>query len=142
MRVIHSGSGFLGQNSLEVEFRLGAAPFVDELEVHWTCGDVSRYKDLAADRFNCLVEFDPVPHVAPALFTHLAVSGLRDDSRISWRCDRSYAFGRMEARVSRFDVQGRLVRELYRGELPADEHEVYRDGLDGSGKSTASGSHY
>ncbi len=45
-------------------------------------------------------------------------------------------------RLALFDLQGRLVRELVRGDRSAGRHEVPWDGLDGRGRACASGVYF
>jgi hypothetical protein len=45
-------------------------------------------------------------------------------------------------RLALFDLHGRLVRELVRGDRPAGRHEVVWDGLDRHGLGCASGVYF
>ena len=56
------------------------------------------------------------------------------------------ADGRIDARpagdTKAYDAAGRLVRELFRGELPGGVHDRQWDGRDESGRSVSSGVYY
>jgi len=45
----HSGIGFLGQNSDDVLFGIGASPFIDSLIIHWPSGHIDKLKEFEAD---------------------------------------------------------------------------------------------
>ena len=50
LRVVTSGSGYLGASSLVQHFGLGDAARVDRLEIAWPSGATTTLADIAADR--------------------------------------------------------------------------------------------
>jgi enediyne biosynthesis protein E4 len=53
---IHSGGSYLSQSDTRVHFGLGNATRMDALEIRWPSGAVETLKDLAADKFYCVLE--------------------------------------------------------------------------------------
>ncbi|MEZ4825234.1 MAG: FG-GAP-like repeat-containing protein [Bacteroidia bacterium] len=51
---IHSGSGYVSQNSLIAHFGLGESEFVDSVIVFWPGGSAQTYKNLSANRTHIL----------------------------------------------------------------------------------------
>ncbi|MFH1277114.1 MAG: FG-GAP-like repeat-containing protein [Candidatus Eisenbacteria bacterium] len=56
IREISGGGGYLGQDSPEAEFGLGAAATVDTIEISWPSGAVQTLAGFAADQFVQIVE--------------------------------------------------------------------------------------
>ena len=49
-RYVGAAAGYLGPSELSVHFGLGAAPVIDELQVHWTDGSTSTYHQVPTNR--------------------------------------------------------------------------------------------
>lgn len=81
------------------------------------------------------VEELAAPHVVPLL--HSAPNPFGPQTGISFRLSRD-----TEVALMLFDVEGRLVRALAIGPLPAGEHTIPWDGRDDAGRSVASGLYY
>jgi flagellar hook assembly protein FlgD len=55
----------------------------------------------------------------------------------------SFALGsRDRVRAAIYDVEGRVVRTLHRGLLPAGRHDLVWDGVDDGGKSVSPGIYF
>ena len=66
---VRSGGSYLSQSDLRVHFGLGAATTIDEVEIRWPSGAVSRLRDLAVDGFYSLLEgkgLVPAREIRPA----------------------------------------------------------------------------
>ena len=60
VREVRAGTGWLSQDSLPVEFGLGAHTRVDRIEVRWPNGAVQAFTDVAADQFLTIDEINPI----------------------------------------------------------------------------------
>ena len=67
-RHVHAGSGYLSEDSLDVEFGLGATTSVDRIEIHWPSGCFQVVPSPAIDRKLAVVE-DCSVRFAPGSFT-------------------------------------------------------------------------
>jgi len=83
IREVFGGSGYHSQNSLPVEFGLGAATVVDTVEVEWPSGTSKTYVNLPADSVYTLYEFHP-PLVAVAVPNGGEVWGQGSHRLIQW----------------------------------------------------------
>lgn len=63
MRVVGAGCGFQSQNSLEVEFGLGAHETIDTISIYWLSGLVSTLHDVAVDQILHIMEGTESPVV-------------------------------------------------------------------------------
>ena len=50
MRLVQSGSSYLSQDDMRAHFGLGEAERIEEIEVRWPDGTVSKRKDVAANQ--------------------------------------------------------------------------------------------
>ncbi|MCH7498070.1 MAG: VCBS repeat-containing protein, partial [Candidatus Marinimicrobia bacterium] len=76
LREVASQTGFLSQNSLNVEFGLGNATTIDSVRVEWPSGIVQVLTGVAADQFLSLTEEEPVsrPTVATLLPSNITAT--------------------------------------------------------------------
>jgi hypothetical protein len=81
MREVQAGSSYLSQNSLEVEFGIGASSTIDQVLVRWMCGAEESYTGVEPDRFYRLVEGDataiPMPVALLSFEARPALEGIR-----------------------------------------------------------------
>jgi hypothetical protein len=56
LRVLRAGTSYLAGNAPELHFGLGAVERIDEVEVHWPSGRVTRHADLELDAWQTLAE--------------------------------------------------------------------------------------
>ena len=135
---VSGGSGYFSQNSLTVEFGLGAAPVADSLVVRWPSGIVQALAGVEADRRLTIVE--------PAA---TAVGGERDPelgldppAPNPFRRGTTLRFSlpvRAHARLSVHDLQGRRVATLVDGVREAGRHSVRWDGRGDGARSARAG---
>jgi hypothetical protein len=85
--MVQAGSGFLGSNSLEVEFGLGTQSVIDDIEVHWLCGNISHFENLAPNRFYRLLEEGNTVVYAPVIFESFSVLMNSNSASVTWRSD-------------------------------------------------------
>ena len=53
---IRSGGSYLSQSDVRLHFGLGAHAMVDSIEITWPSGQRERIRNLAADKFYCVLE--------------------------------------------------------------------------------------
>lgn len=66
-RVVMAQTGFAGQNSLDVEFGLGAETIIDRIEIKWPSGIQQTLTNVAANQFHTIVETEDVTGVHESL---------------------------------------------------------------------------
>lgn len=84
MREVVTGSSFLSQNSLEVEFGLGTAETIDEVRVRWPCGVEEVFSGVEVDRFYRLVEGESWAKPLAVGLVRFDVSAMTDGVRLEW----------------------------------------------------------
>jgi len=143
-REVTSGSGNYSQNSLDVEFGLGASTTVDSLCVRWPSGLVEVATGVAADQFLDVmegawttgVEGDEV--AARAVLHGNAPNPFNPVTLIQYELPVA---GRVELTVH--DLAGRLVRTLVDGTaVEAGRHTTPWNGRDDDGRAVASGVYF
>ena len=131
---VSGGSGYLAQNSLDVEFGLGANTLIDSLIVHWPSGIVWDTTGVNTNQRLTLVERPSLlsADAGAALPTRLELSqALPNPFQRSTRI--AYALPKAgTVRLTVHDLQGRVVATLAEGNFPAGRHTAIWDGS-GSG---------
>jgi hypothetical protein len=84
MREVQAGASFMSQNSLEVEFGLGAATAIDELRVRWICGVEEVFLDVNVDEHMRLVEGTGRAVTVPITLMSFEAFGLLDGIQLEW----------------------------------------------------------
>jgi len=142
-RQVAGSTGYLSQDSRELEFGLGEVSVVDTLEIHWPSGLVERAVDVAADQRLEIVEGG---------WTGVPGNGTADRPTLEGNFPNPFnpvtliqydlpAAASVTLRI--YDLSGREVRTLERATpRPAGRHTVAWDGRDGSGRDVASGVYY
>jgi len=143
IREVTGGSGFLSQNSLPLEFGLGAATIADEVTVDWPSGSQQVLTNVTVDRVLALVEGqNAVPDAAglPLVFAlhDNAPNPFNPATVIKYDLPQT---SRVSLKI--FDVAGRLVRQLRTGEHEeAGAHQAIWNGRDDGGRTMASGTYF
>ncbi len=137
---VSGGSGYMSQNSLTLEFGLGAAGLADSVIVFWPSGHVETYLAVPADQLLTLRELDVVdigelPAPGPAF--QLAVARANPSSGPALLRFALPRAARVQLAI--FDVRGRLVTTLVNGPEPAGWHPVSWARRDARGANVASG---
>lgn len=148
IREVHGGSGYLSQDSLPVEFGLGAATVADTVQVIWPTAlpdgqrAVTVATGVAADAILNLAEpnaqdtgLDDLPSPAqPRLTARPNPFNPRTEVRFHLPQD---AF----ATLAVHDMSGRRVAVLHSGPLAAGWHAESWDGRDAAGRALAAGTY-
>ncbi len=144
VREITAGCGYLGMNSLTVEFGLGDAALADSLIVDWPSGTVDVFTNLLGNRRIKLVEGGEVSAAdrddMPGRFLLSAnvPNPFNPVTTINYELPQSSA-----VTLTVYDIAGRVVRRLRSGETePKGRHRAIWDGNDGQGRSVASGTYF
>jgi hypothetical protein len=137
---VSGGSGYMSQNSLVLHFGLGSSTVTDSVTIRWPSGVVESYLTLVADRKYTMTELsvtavDDVPEsVAP--FQLEAPTPNPSPGRVGL----SFVLPRAaHARLSIFDVTGRLVTTLVDKDLPAGRYPLLWTHRNSEGARVASG---
>jgi len=145
IREVSGGSCYGSQNSLTVEFGLGAETVVDTLEIIWPSGIVQDTTDVSADQRIQIVEAlpgtgapDETPTAQGLLLHPCYPNPFNPKTRIRFELPEN---GKVSLGV--FDVEGCLVKRLLDGsELAAGAHELSWDGRDERSQRVSSGLYY
>jgi hypothetical protein len=140
IRSVGGDAGYLSQNSLTVEFGLGAAAVVDTLEIDWPSGIHQVLPGIAADQRLDVTESslpasgeDQVP--AGAWVGRCFPNPFRDKTAIAYEIAVTSP---ISLRI--YDPVGRLVRSLdSRGTLPPGQGSIVWDGTLDSGDRAPAG---
>jgi len=81
IREVAAGSGFLGQNSLEVEFGLGTATVVDSLQIWWPSGVYQTGTGLAVDQ---LMEIEEEAGATSVLLSDFSLESDSNGVTVNW----------------------------------------------------------
>ncbi|MBD3368511.1 MAG: T9SS type A sorting domain-containing protein [Candidatus Eisenbacteria bacterium] len=142
-REVAGSTGYLSQDSPELEFGLGAAATIDTLEVVWPSGLVERAVGVAADQRLEVTEGDWTGVAGGAVDGRPALRGnypnpFNPVTLIQYELPRP-----SNVTLTVFDLSGREVRTLEAGAaLPAGRHTTAWDGRDDAGRDVASGVYY
>ena len=159
IREVSGGSGYLSQNSLTVEFGLGAAALVDTLEVRWPSGliellsasvaQTTSITSVPVDQRIIIVEgFGIVTGIddedEPVLPKRFALyQNVPNPFNPTTVIHYSVAAGGHDVVTLRiYDVSGRLVRTLVNGHQTPGEKRVVWDGTNGRGQGVATGVYF
>jgi hypothetical protein len=141
---VNGGTGYLSQNDPRVLFPLGTTVGPDTFDIRWPSGAFQRVTGLARNQQHTIVEEDqtavPVVDAAPP-----AVLGLAQNTPNPFQSATTIRFalptgGRVTLEV--LDVQGRLVRRLFEGDLVDGVWDETWDGRTEEGGPAASGVYF
>ena len=144
IREITGGAGFLGQGSLTAEFGLGAATYVDTVEVLWPGGDAELRTGIPADQKIFILEtltpsgVDDLPGM-PRNFA------LHQNYPNPFNPTTTIAYDLREATnvtLRIYDVAGRLVRALVEEHESAGRKTVVWDAKNDAGNDVATGVYF
>lgn len=143
LREIAAGGGFGSQNALTAYFGLGAAAEADTVQVRWPGGGVQTFRRVDGDR-RLTVRQDQVADAAaggsvPAAFALHACAPNPFNPATTVRFELPAP---ARARLAVYAVDGRRVRVLRDGDLPAGAHVAVWDGRDDRGGAAASGVYF
>ena len=83
---VRSGSGYLSQSDMRLNFGLGAIATVDSVEIRWPSGIIETFRDIKSNQFIAIVEgdkkFSVVKTVKKTSDKHLLVAESRTKDRI------------------------------------------------------------
>jgi len=139
IREVSGGDGYLAQNSLVVEFGLGAADVVDTLEVWFPGGGLFRATELAADQ---LIWCHSRPSAVPDAEDTPAYCRLYPCVPNPFNPFTSMMFTLSAPRqldLTIHAVDGSCVRRFPTAHYEPGRHEVLWDGRDGAGRNLPSG---
>jgi ASPIC/UnbV protein/VCBS repeat protein/flagellar hook capping protein FlgD len=130
IREVSGGSGYFSQNSLTVEFGIGAAAIADSLIVSWPSGIVQSLTAVAANQRLALVEpgvvgVESASRIPEPALAAPAPNPSRGEMVLSFALDRA-----QPVRVTIHDVQGREVATLVDGTRDAGWHSLRWNGRD------------
>lgn len=147
IREVNGGSGYLSQDSLPLEFGLGAATQVDSLQIFWPTipagggRTVTTQTALLVDRTMTVVEptnpqtgVDAPPAAPSALDAYPNPFNPRTSLRFALPQDGA-------VRLTLHDLSGRRVAVLADAALPAGDHAVTWNGCDDAGRALAAGTY-
>ncbi|MEK7347576.1 MAG: ASPIC/UnbV domain-containing protein, partial [Candidatus Eisenbacteria bacterium] len=140
---VSGGSGYLSQNSLTLEFGLGAAAVADSVEISWPSGYVETYVAVPADQRLTVTELSVVAvGESPAPGPPLALAAPfpnPTDGPTTFRLALPRA---THVRLSLYDVQGRRVATPVRGSRGPGWHSFTWNGKDSRGRQVAAGIYF
>ena len=121
MREVIAHSGHVAQGSLNAHFGLGDAISIDSVIVVWPTQVEQVLTDVAVNEYVVIIEegvsnADELSGFKEAIRFNISPNPVKDHARISFVLDER-AFVKLEL----LDVDGRLVRGLFAGELGRDE---------------------
>ena len=147
------GTGFLGSDSLELEFGLAGASSIDSITLTWPSGIVETYEDLYAANMFIFTEGEKEKFV-------VAVEPKGKQS-ITWgkiktaEVFQNYPnpfnpetwipynlFESSDVKISIFASSGELVREFKLGQQARGDKKLYWDGKNADGETVASGIYF
>ncbi len=139
---VSGGSGYLSQNSLTVEFGLGASTTADSLVLRWPSGVVQKYVGVIANRHLAFLEQsgtflgvgDPDDPMGPSRLLPPAPNPFRERTRLRFALSSA-----RRVRLAVLDVQGRRVARLLDGAQATGAHAVTWDGCDDRGRRLSAG---
>jgi hypothetical protein len=140
---VSGGSGYMSQNSLTLEFGLGAAATADSLLVSWPSGFEQTYLAVPADQRLLLVEeqvvdIGPSPPRGPAVnLTALSPIGASRAASLRFALPTEG-----HVHFSIYDVRGRLVVKLVDGPQLAGWHPIVWSRADARGVRVAPGVYF
>jgi hypothetical protein len=140
IREVSGGSGFLSQNSLTVEFGLGAATVVDTLEIRWPSGLVEYTVQMDVDQHIVVEEGNLTGiGVLPSVLSSWSYPNPFSSATTIW-----YYLPKHAAVTLRiYDISGRLVRVFEDAAMKnAGRHQVIWDGKNKSGRNVAPGVYF
>ncbi len=144
IREVSGGSGYMSQDSLPLEFGLGAAAIVDTLEILWPSGIVERAVGVAVDQMLQVVEgtWTGIPDDG-ALPRDTVLHGNYPNPFNPVTLIQYELPAAMNVRLVVHDLSGRVVRTLESAVAkPAGRHTTAWDGCDDRGDRVASGVYF
>jgi hypothetical protein len=144
LREVSGGDGYCSQNSLTVEFGLGASSLVDTIEVRWPSGIIWDSTAVAVDQVLDLIEFAIPGDVRDGRGVGASVelaAALPNPFAAETRFEYALPVaGR--ARLTIVDLQGRRVATLVDGEAGPGRHGATWDGRDARGRRAREGIYF
>ncbi len=142
-REVRAGEGHLSQNSLTVEFGLGAATVVDTIEIFWPGSITQTLTAVSADQVLSITEGVTVGVEDQIASSHLRLlpsvpNPFNPSTDIRFVMPKD---GRVTVAVH--DVSGRLIRSLAVEQFfTAGERSIRWDGRDNTGRMASSGTYF
>lgn len=145
------GTGFLGSDSLELEFGLAGTSRIDSITLTWPSGTVETYENLGTyDLFVFTEKGDVMTPVEPAGKLSTTWGKVRKaevfqnypnpfnpETWIPYRLSES-----SDVQVSIFSATGELVRKFKLGHQAHGERKLYWDGKNTAGETVSSGIYF
>ena len=145
------GTGFLGSDSLELEFGLGGSSRIDSITLTWPSGIVETYENLGTyDLFVFTEGGDVMTSVEPAGKLSTTWGKIRKaevfqnypnpfnpETWIPYRLSES-----SDVQVSIFSLSGELVRKFKLSHQGHGERKLYWDGKNTAGETVSSGIYF
>jgi len=127
IREVQGGSGHNGQNSLPVEFGLGANESIDSIIVKWPGGPVDIHTNIPADQIIVVMEGQPIVSVKASNFAppdgYILAQNypnpFNPTTTIKYSIDQA-----SDVQIKVFDVLGDEISTLVNEEKPAGAYEV------------------
>jgi hypothetical protein len=147
LRQITGQSGFCGQNSMNAHFGLGDAGMVDSLVVEWTCSPMQVWTDVEVNQFLSVTEGSQtdIGGGDPEVTLPKSVSLFQNHPNpFNPRTEINFTLSRSsKLNLSVYDIKGRLVRSLVKGEMRREGyHSVSWNGTDSLGRVVGSGVYF
>jgi len=152
MQELMCGSGFLGSDSLELEFGLGSIAAIDSVTLIWPSGVIDKHNNLSANQTFRFVEGgNPIVAVEPKGKIFTTFGGVKNAELLqnypnpfnpeTWIPYQLLAPGDVE--VSIYAQDGRLIRRFDLGYQASNSQKTLRwDGRNEAGAPVASGVYF
>ncbi|MCW8995508.1 MAG: FG-GAP-like repeat-containing protein, partial [Psychromonas sp.] len=127
IREVQGGSGHNGQNSLPVEFGLGAITTVDSIIVNWPGGPVDIHTNIAADQIISVTEGQPIVSVELSNFATPVGYVLAQNYPNPFNPSTTIEYSlpeRTDVKLSVINIVGEEVTELVNQTMDAGNHRV------------------
>lgn len=149
------GTGFLGGDSLELEFGLSSAYQIDSVTLEWPSGTVDTYHDLSLPRWNktlfTFVEGGTVTVAVEPTGKQSTIWGKVKAAEVFQNYPNPFnpetwipyrLFESTDVQISIYSQNGELIRNFNLGHQPHGEKVLYWDGKNRVGETVASGIYF
>src|SRR5262249_28548527 len=144
-RELAAGSGFMGQDAPVIHCGLGADSIATAIRVHWPDGALQVVHGIPANQIITLREGVPtevaaaggVASGAPPRLGPCEPNPFTPSTSIRYEIAQSGP-----VTLSIYDLRGRKVRTLAKGQVEGGAHAVSWDGRDGAGRELPSGAYF
>ena len=149
------GTGFLGGDSLELEFGLSSAYQIDSVTLEWPSGTVDTYHDLSLPRKNktlfTFVEGGTVTVAVEPTGKQSTIWGKVKAAEVFQNYPNPFnpetwipyrLFESTDVQISIYSQNGELIRNFNLGHQPHGEKVLYWDGKNRVGETVASGIYF